>query len=57
MIDVGRPADAVFEKMLQMGVIVRAMRSYGFPQFIRINVGLRDENRRFVRTLETVLGQ
>ncbi len=57
LIDVGQPADIVFEKMLRLGVIVRSMRAYGFPTYIRINVGLEEENRRFLKALETVLRQ
>lgn len=57
LIDVGRPADIVFENMLRQGVIVRSMRAYGFPTHIRINVGLDAENRRFLRALETVLSR
>jgi histidinol-phosphate aminotransferase len=57
LIDVGQPADVVFEKMLQQGVIVRSMRAYGFPDYIRINVGLEEENRRFLRALETILSE
>ena len=55
MIDVGQPADIVFENMLRRGVIVRSMRAYGFPTYIRINVGLETENRRFLKALEMVL--
>jgi len=55
LIDVKRPADEVFEEMLRQGVIVRSMRTYGYPRYIRVNVGLEEENRRFVRALETVL--
>ena len=55
LIDVGHPADVVFEHMLRQGVIVRSMRAYGFPTYIRINVGLQEENRRFLRALETIL--
>jgi histidinol-phosphate aminotransferase len=55
LIDVGQPAAVVFEKMLRQGVIVRSMHAYGFPAYIRINVGLEAENRRFLRALETVL--
>ena len=57
LIDVGQPADVVFENMLRQGVIVRSMCAYGFPTYIRINVGLESENRRFLRALETVLSQ
>jgi histidinol-phosphate aminotransferase len=45
-----------YERMLREGVIVRAMDSYGLPEFIRINVGLPEENERFVNTLKKVLG-
>jgi histidinol-phosphate aminotransferase len=57
LIDVGQPADIVFENMLRRGVIVRSMRAYGFPTYIRINVGLEEENRRFLKALETVLSK
>ena len=55
LIDVGQPAQVVFEKMLHHGVIVRSMKAYGFPTYIRINVGLEKENQRFLKALETVL--
>ena len=45
----------VYERMLRRGVIVRAMDSFGFPDYIRINVGLPEENERFLNTLEEVL--
>lgn len=54
MIDVERSADEVFEAMLRQGVIVRSMRSYGFPSYIRINAGLPGENRRFISALASV---
>ena len=57
LIDVKQPADTVFEKMLRQGVIVRSMRAYGFPSYIRTNVGLEAENRRFLHGLKTVLDQ
>lgn len=55
LIDVERNADEVFEKMLSHGVIVRSMTSYGYPDYIRVNVGLRDENARFIKALDKVL--
>lgn len=55
LIDVRQPAQAVFEKMLHQGVIVRSMKAYGFPTYIRVNVGLEKENQRFLKALETVL--
>ncbi len=55
LIDVGKDADEVFESMLREGVIVRSMTSYGYPNYIRINVGLHDENVRFIKALEKVI--
>jgi histidinol-phosphate aminotransferase len=45
-----------YERMLREGVIIRAMDSYGLPEYIRINVGLPEENDRFIRSLKRVLG-
>jgi histidinol-phosphate aminotransferase len=56
LIDVQQPADDVFESLLRQGVIVRSMRAYGYPDYIRLSVGLPDENRRFLSALDVVCG-
>ena len=48
-------ARATYQRMLKEGVIVRSMESYGLPDYIRVNVGLPEENERFIKTLEKVL--
>ena len=55
LIDAGRNADMVFENMLRKGVIVRSMSSYGYPEYIRVNTGLPEENKRLIQALEQVL--
>jgi histidinol-phosphate aminotransferase len=55
LIDVRKDADEIYENMLRQGVIVRSMKSYGYPNYIRINVGLHDENVRFLTALEKSL--
>ena len=55
LIDVGQDAAKIYERMLRLGVIVRPMTGYGYPQFIRINVGLPEENQRFIEALDRVL--
>jgi histidinol-phosphate aminotransferase len=55
LIDMQHDARAVFERFLRLGVIVRAMSAYGFPRYIRINVGLPEENRRFLKALDSVM--
>lgn len=55
LIDVGGDATRLYEAMLYKGVIVRSMKAYGFPNFIRITVGTRAENERFVSSLKECL--
>ena len=55
LIDVKKSADDVFENMLKLGVIVRSMISYGYPEYIRVSIGLHEENIRFINALEKVL--
>ena len=44
--------DKVFAALLRRGLIVRAMRSYKLPEWIRVSVGTMDQNRRFVAELQ-----
>lgn len=55
LIKVPQGGKRTYELMLREGVIVRSMDSYGLPEYIRINVGLPEENERFVKTLAKVL--
>jgi histidinol-phosphate aminotransferase len=41
--------------MLRQGVIVRSMTGYGYPDYIRVNVGTPEENQRFIEALKVVL--
>jgi histidinol-phosphate aminotransferase len=56
LIRVPRPGQEVYQAMLREGVIIRAMDSYGFPDYIRINMGRLEENRRCFAALQKVLG-
>ncbi len=51
LIDVQGDATRLYEAMLYKGVIVRSMKAYGYPDFIRITVGTVEENQRFVAAL------
>jgi histidinol-phosphate aminotransferase len=57
LIDVGRDGFGVFKEMLKFGVIVRDMRQYGLKNFIRVTIGTKRENERFVCVLKKVLRQ
>jgi len=56
LVSLKRPGKAVYQAMLKEGVIIRAMDAYGFPEHIRVNVGLPQENERFLAALKKVLG-
>ncbi len=56
LIRIPRPGQEVYQDMLREGVIVRAMDAYDFPDCIRVNVGLPEENQRFLKALQKVLG-
>ncbi len=49
--------DAVFRRLLARGVIVRPMGGYRLPEYIRVTIGLPEENRRFLRELAAALEQ
>ncbi len=57
LIDVKRDAKDLYERLLRKGVIVRAMTAYGYPEFIRVTVGLPEENTRFLAALEETLAE
>jgi histidinol-phosphate aminotransferase len=54
LIDVGRDGVGVFKELLKFGVIVRDMKAYGLNNFIRVTVGTRKENERFIKVLRKV---
>ncbi len=43
---------AAFQTLLRHGIIVRPMSGYGLPEWVRISIGLADENRRCLQALE-----
>lgn len=57
LIDVKGDGKQLYERMLTRGVIVRPMQAYGYPTYIRITVGLPEENARFVKSLAESLAE
>ncbi len=49
-VEVGDAA-AMFQFLLEQGVIVRPIAGYGMPRHLRVSVGLTYENERFLRAL------
>lgn len=54
LVKVGKGKE-VFKALLAKGVIIRDMDAYGLPEWIRVTVGTREENARFLRELKQVL--
>lgn len=55
LIDMARDGMGVFRQMLKYGVIVRDMKQYGLKNFIRVTIGTKKENERFIKVLKKVL--
>ena len=47
--------DRVFAEMLRKGVILRAMRGYKLPDWVRISIGTARENQRCIEVLDEVM--
>ena len=53
--DLGQPAAPCYEALLRQGVIVRPVANYGMPHFLRVSVGLPEENQRFLDALKSAI--
>ena len=54
MVNVGNGA-AVFEKLLMRNVIVRPLKGYKLPEWVRISVGTIEQNRKCIASLKEIL--
>jgi len=54
-VDVGRDPAKVYEALLHEGIIVRPVDNYGLPGYLRISIGLAEENKRCLDAMARVL--
>lgn len=47
---------AVFDALQRKGVIVRPVKSYGLPEWVRVTVGTADQNARLLKELGALVG-
>ena len=47
----------VFDALLRRGIIVRAMGSYGLPEWIRVSVGTMPQNKVFIAALRELASE
>lgn len=52
---IGAGAKDVYNAMLQKGVIVRHLASFGMSDWIRVTIGKPEENERFIEALKTIV--
>lgn len=57
LVDLKQDAIPFYESLLKKGVIVRPVGGYGLPNHLRVSVGLRDENRRFIDSFGEVIDE
>ncbi|ROH88061.1 histidinol-phosphate transaminase [Pseudomethylobacillus aquaticus] len=50
-------AAAAYQYLLRQGVILRPVANYGMPDYLRVSIGLHDENTRFLEVLQQYLAQ
>lgn len=55
LIDIKHDCDLVTEALMKKGIIVRSARNYGAPTSIRVTIGTREQNARFIKALEDVI--
>ena len=56
-VDLKRDATAVYQGLLQEGVIVRPVANYQMPNHLRISIGTQYENQRFIEAFIKVLAR
>lgn len=45
----------LFKELQKRGIIARPLANYGMPEFIRITIGKREQNQRFIETLKEII--
>ena len=56
-VKVGPHAEDIVQYLLKKGIIVRRMKSYDLPEWIRVSVGTPEQNERFLEVLKEALAK
>jgi histidinol-phosphate aminotransferase len=41
-------------EMMKKGVIIRPLTSFGLPEAIRVSIGTREQNEKFIKALSSL---
>ena len=55
MVNVGQDAGLIFEELQNKGIIVRPLKPYGIDTWLRVSIGLKEQNVRFIQELTNLL--
>jgi histidinol-phosphate aminotransferase len=55
LVKIGSRASSIYEELLKKGIITRFMTGIGLDDYIRVSVGLPEENQAFITALSEVL--
>lgn len=54
-VNIKKPATVFCQEMMSRGVSIRPLTSFGFPEAIRVSIGTKDQNNRFIALLKALL--
>ncbi|MFA6062943.1 MAG: histidinol-phosphate transaminase [Gallionella sp.] len=50
-------AARIYRRLLELGVIVRPVGNYAMPDYLRVSIGLEEQNLKFLSALKQILGE
>jgi histidinol-phosphate aminotransferase len=54
LVDAARECQEDYQQLMQRGVIVRPLKSNGYPSALRVTIGTQEENEKFISALEAI---
>lgn len=52
-----RKAQKIYHALLAKGIIIRPLANYAMPKFLRVSIGLKKENERFISVFSKINGK
>lgn len=56
MVDFGKFCETIYQSLLKKGLLLRPLKPYGFPNALRITIGLPEQNKILVEAIKDLLG-
>ena len=56
LVDCKGDSNQVFQELMKLGVIIRPASIFGLNNYLRVTIGTREQNEKFIRALCTVMG-